>query len=273
MKNILITLGCSFTQGDGCWDLETIKAPEFEGNSFNELSFEQHSLLFSRNLNRFLQLGWPSQLQEKLKYDELYNLGFGGAAPSHSVKMFLEDIYYRDFTDCNVLVIQLLSFHHRISFYRNGVLNTFQMGGPLVDEYLKEINLDTNNNSIYFGDLDDTTLEAYFYMKVMKELCENKGWNFLFAGVRGDEPKHMVEYKDNMILKPNFIAIKNLLKYSHKDETYGWCAHPTENIYNRIASDMYKWIVTHKTTIPKGNASEFKKERILPKSYSRNPNR
>lgn len=268
MKNILITLGCSFTQGDGCWDLDALNHPYFKGKTWDELDFTQKSTLFDLNKERFLRYSWPSQLQEMLGYDELYNLGFGGASISHSVKMFMEDIYYRDkdFNGCNVLVIQLLSFPDRISFYTDGSLTTMPSGHPVHDSLVEfmDVQLDGNSEGID-GNRDDTTLEAYFYMKVMKGLCENKGWNFLFTGARGDESLHMKTYKDNLRIQSSYMPFVNFLNYTNEYKSFE--GHPNEKWYKIMAEKMYNWIVENKKEIPMGTATEFIKERVLPKNY------
>ena len=268
MKNILITLGCSFTQGDGCWDLETLKKPLFNGKPFKDFTFREKSILFEFNQDRFLKLGWPSRLQEMLGYDELYNLGFGGASISHSVKMFMEDIYYKDFTNCNVLVIQLGSFPHRISFYKNGIINTLNHGNPIHDNYIKEVTIEDDSFEESTKTVDDTTLEFYFYMKMMKELCENKGWNFLFTSVRGTENIHMNRYIDKDKLESNFMSFKESLVHYPDEYRSEICGHPNDKWYDIMAKRMYECISVNKKEIQVGNSTSFKKERILPKLYT-----
>jgi len=259
-KKVLITLGCSFTQGDGCYDYSLIDT-EFNGKPYHEFTEEDKSKFWQLNEPRFLEYGWPSKLQEKLGYDELYNLGFGGAAISHSIKILLDKFYYKDFSDCDVLLVHMLSFPDRISFFSNSKIKTFRIGSKLHQEYIKEIKglgLDIHGNA------DDTTLEGYFYVKILKELCANKGWNFLFCSARGDEDTHMDHYRDKELISNNFMRVGSIINMSNKELLSKICGHPNEDGYLAIADTLFSYIKENHSEVKIGTATEFKKEYVRP---------
>ena len=249
MKNVLITLGCSFTKGDGCWDKSILK-DKFKNKPITELTENEIEELYNMNGEYQLKYGWPSRLQELLKYDELYNLGHSGGAISQSVKVLMESFWYKDFSDCNVLLIHFLSFPNRISFYKESRIVSFMGHHPLYMKYIEET----------LGNGSDFSLEAYFYMKILKELCDSRGWNFLFFNLDSHQSFEMYKYEDVSILKENFMDLSfPLYSDEHKSEI---CEHPNEEGYLEIANKVFNYIIKNKKEIKLGNAVNFKKEKI-----------
>ena len=63
---LLITLGCSLTEGVGCYNLDLLpKNPNQD--YFLDLKLEKHS-------KRFLKYGWPNVLGNHLNYDLVINM-------------------------------------------------------------------------------------------------------------------------------------------------------------------------------------------------------
>lgn len=249
MSTVLITLGCSFTKGDGCWDKSILK-DKFKNKPITELTESEINEYYTMNQEYQLKNSWPSKLQELLKYDELYNLGESGSSISHSIKVLMESFWYKDFSDSNVLLIHLLPEPSRISFYVNSKVSSFMYDHPLWRKYFEETN----------GDETNYTLEAYFYMKVLKELCNSRGWNFLFFSLRPNEFMKMKKYKDKDILKENFMNIPMPL-FSDENQSE-ICFHPNEEGYLEIANKVFNYITENKKEIKLGNAINFKKEKI-----------
>ena len=236
MKNVLITLGCSFTKGDGCWDKSILK-DKFKNKPITELTESEIDEFYKMNGEYQLKNSWPSKLQELLKYDELYNLGYSGASISHSIKMLMEELYYKDFSNCNVLLIHMMTLPDRISFYVNSKVRSFLNGSPLHMKYIEETG----------GKEKDFTLESYFYMKVLKELCNSKGWDFLFCSLRANEFWELEHYKDKDILKEHFLKLPNpLFSAENKSEI---CAHPNEEGYLEITNKIFSYITENKKEI------------------------
>lgn len=255
MKNILITMGCSFTQGDGCWDYSILKETPFNSRNYNELTDSEKSIFHQKNSNNFLNKGWPSQLQEMLGYDELYNLGKGGASNSESVKILMEDLYYRDFSECNVLLIWMVSFNHRISFYIDGSTKTFPSDSNMYMEYVKSIN-----------DIDlDPRFESYFYIKIVKELCDKNNWNFLFRSVDGNENSFIEKYNDYNIIKNHHIDVP-IPWPTDEDKISKICTHPNEYGYSDISKYFYNYINDNHPNLISNTPVDYYKKFNLGKS-------
>jgi hypothetical protein len=69
-KKLLITLGCSYTEGVGCYESRFL-----ENNNPKPGIFWPDAYEGSRA--RFHAEGWPAKLQKLLNYDHLINLGKG----------------------------------------------------------------------------------------------------------------------------------------------------------------------------------------------------
>jgi len=163
-KKLLITMGCSFTEGVGCYDVSNMDELKFYG----DLPKEQ----FIHQTNNFHKLGWPNRLGKKLGYDKVINLGLGGSSISGQVKQFSEKYLDKDFSEYDVLLVWLLTDPSRISFYSNGMINCIVSNSnePIYNEYIKLIDITL-----------DTILEQIFYIKMMENICENKGYQLLIT--------------------------------------------------------------------------------------------
>ena len=75
MKNnkVLITLGCSFTEGVGCYDYTGLSKKELE--TLKKMTF--YDSFYKKNLDNFLYGSWGSQLQEMIGASTFYNFGKG----------------------------------------------------------------------------------------------------------------------------------------------------------------------------------------------------
>ena len=64
-KKVLITIGCSFTEGVGCYDYTKLPT----GKSVNDLSDTEFSKYYGSQLDNFLEGSWGTQLAKLLNYD------------------------------------------------------------------------------------------------------------------------------------------------------------------------------------------------------------
>ena len=83
-KNLLITLGDSWTEGVG--NYEPTALLDYQKNKISQ----QELYSISDKLRYFYKEAWPTFLSEKLDYD-LINLGQGGDANSATAKKFICD--------------------------------------------------------------------------------------------------------------------------------------------------------------------------------------
>ena len=116
-KKLLITLGCSFTEGVGAYDLNKIPSVHRPNNIGNDFVVERYKLYRPR----FHMHSWSRYLQKSLNYDVLINLGLGGSSDSNAIKRFIEVFYENSLSEnYDVLVVWGLTFPERISFYKDG---------------------------------------------------------------------------------------------------------------------------------------------------------
>ena len=168
-KKLLITMGCSYTEGVGCYDVDKMSK-----SVHYALLPREEEIIQRKNFHR---LGWPNRLGKKLGYDKVINLGLGGSSTSGQVKQFFEKHVDKDLSEWDVLIVWLLSEPSRISFYKNGCIENFcpSDSNTMYVEYLKWIN-QTN----YDSDVD-LFLENIFHIKIIEQLCESKGYSLLLT--------------------------------------------------------------------------------------------
>jgi hypothetical protein len=171
-KKLLITMGCSHTEGVGCYDISKMDKLVHYGD------LTPHQSMYQRH--NFHKLGWPNRLGKKLGYDKVINLGFGGSSTSGQVKQFSEKYLDKDLSEYDVLIVWLLSDASRISFYSNkkNLDLVAQSTQGLYKEYVRFI------SDIYI----DTMLEQIFYIKMMEQICENKKYSLLLTPSYSNTP-------------------------------------------------------------------------------------
>lgn len=214
MKTLLITLGCSWTEGVGIYR-KNIK------NNKIEYIFDSEYMH---------QNGWPIKVGKKLGFDEVINLGEGKGSHSSQVKKFYEYINYNDLSDYNILVIFLMTDPVRISFYKNKKIKSYSMSDkdiPLMASYLSEID-DT---------LWDLLLEQKFYIQTLENICKVKNIDLILSSWNNTYREFIkIHHNSNHLFKDDFILsppLKN--NYSH-------CSHPNINGYDWISNKIVKGI-------------------------------
>ncbi len=263
MKNVLITVGCSFTEGVGCYDYSSLN-----NKNPNDLSEKEHSKYYGTQLDNFLMGSWGTHLQKMLRYDLHINCGIGGSSNSHQIKNFMDTmVSWPDLSKSNVLVIWQMTYPHRFSFYNHGRPKTFGFNlkapfDPVHSNFIKEFVMNMSNT-----DFDrDMAFESLFYLRCMRDICKVNGYNFLFSTV--GEPVFddvLRNYLDKNTLK-NFIEIYD----EEEDEkvsplAYGYargtahCGHPMSDGYKDMAEEYHKWITQYREELLyKGDITKFK---------------
>jgi hypothetical protein len=241
-KKLLITLGCSFTEGVGCYNPELVlklKAGIIDRSELEDLSFD-----------RFHANSWPPRLQKKLNYDHLINIGKGGSGESYQFKRFIEEFGGQDLSEeYEVLVCWLQQPPGRLSFYRAGLLTTIHPSNPKPfydEDYLGKA------YAMFIREIDlDMCLEQVMHIKAIRDICVGRKYKFLiFPGFMTkdyvahlskflDVPEDMSKYyhtlhESNGNLLPQLNSMKSLI-----------CDHPNEKGYEFIAHNMFKIILLH----------------------------
>jgi len=253
-QKLLITVGCSVTEGYGCFDPATFNY--IHGKKYYEYS--DFSDIFKKNRLNFHNKGWPPRLQKKLKYDKLINLGLSGSSTSGQLKMFIEKFYDTTLSEkYDVLVFWLLTHQSRISFYRDGLnvdilphlTNEIQKVHKFSNEYI-EIGMGYLN---FIKDVvRDGLLEQSFYVKLMEIVCKEKGFNFLFTAMEPKAYKQHVESFSKLFPREHDLySTNNVDIVPKKEEVEKWslldCGHPNELGYEHMANMMYGLISEHKS--------------------------
>lgn len=214
-KKLLITLGCSLTEGVGCYG-DLPENSVIEGKDYEKFR------------NRFHKYSWPSQLVKLLNYDKLINMGFGGSSTSGQLKVFMqkyEDEYFKDY---EVLCLWCLPEPLRLSFYNSGHIENVQL-----------TNEDISFTKGYLEQISDITidplLDQLFYVKTMRQICENKNWNFLAF----HNDSMFINYI-NKLDKNDCWLHDSYFENMEKDYLSPICDHPNEKGYKIIALKIYE---------------------------------
>jgi hypothetical protein len=263
---LLITLGCSYTEGVGCYDLSTIPKEITRKNYYQS---ELYSEIYNKNLDKFHENGWPNKVGRKLGFDEVINLGLGGSSNSGHLKLFIEKFYDSDLSNYDVLIIWMMSDPSRFSFYSNGYNNNF-----ILNNFFQSKEIETAYLNL-IKDVDhDTLLEQVFYMKLMEQFCENKNYKLIFTYWSPVNKKLNSYFKTKKLLTPHY---EDILDMGEDFENYHSpiCWHPNEAGYEVIANKIVQNIKIYHPYVKidkynenikwkwGGNPSYFKKNTII----------
>lgn len=251
-KKLLITMGCSFTEGEGCWDMSL----DYKGY-FGPLQqdwpilFTQAELdnIFQVNSKRFHELGWPNRVGKKLGFDKVINIGLGGVSNSHQVKEFFEKFINTNaiypLSDYDVTIIWMMTDPSRISFYKNGK-NESESHIKLHNEYEKYIIESDNNEYDYKFDFE---LESLFYFNIMDFVCKSNNFKLYCTSWIMDIKYGNIFSKicnNESFINDNIYRLPNDIKESSEDSAEIFekhfsnpiCAHPSEHGYEIIANNI-----------------------------------
>lgn len=230
-RKLLITLGCSLTEGVGCYDTSLLpKNPKQD--DFHDVRLEKHS-------KRFLKYGWPNRLGNYLNYDLVINMGTAGIGPGGNVKDFISK--WKDgerkikeneivLSDYDVLLYWWIPAPNRYSFYFHGELETEHIGqsdSNLSKELLKKM----------YDYKIDMILETQFYLNVLELFCTHHNIKLIWTTTE--------DYVQDNLQKENFSGIDfdEIEKFEFNgedlyDKYHAFCKHPNEKGYEIIALRM-----------------------------------
>ena len=156
MKRLLITLGCSHTEGQGCY-----------GGSNKDL---HNYYMYWDNFHKY---GYPPQLAELLNYDRVINLGSRGYSASACLVKFFTLFKNESFKDYEVLVYWYVPHFGRFGMFEN---SCFTNHHPKDNTDISECyyNYSAKNRMDY-----DDFLEVQYLLGYLGEICKNKNWKLL----------------------------------------------------------------------------------------------
>ena len=240
-KKLLITMGCSHTQGLGCWDMNLPYPAGFNARH------KEFGYWTEFNRNRFHELGWPNRLGKKLGYDKVINLGQGGSSTSAQLKRFMLKYVDKEFSEYEVLVSWLVTESLRTSFFRDGACESLMANvfdndkKTLFDSIYKFISENGKRTDVH------TTLdyvrEEYINRKVVKTICELKGWNFISFHTQTHQYGDMIRYIYGDDKTHSFTDI-GFIHENDENLISKFCGHFNEDGYEMISNNMFNWIKT-----------------------------
>jgi hypothetical protein len=183
-KNIVITMGCSHTEGLGCWEDKHIPKDYTTGSKkFTNL---EHEAIYENNKPYFQKYGWPSLITKKIGYDVLYNMGQSATSISGQTKKLIERFHNEDFSEFeNKILIWLLNFEPRISLYLKGIITNImhnaedELEKNFYYSYIKLLEYNAvSENETRFGEAD-LRLEHIYNIRVVQEFCKNRNIKFI----------------------------------------------------------------------------------------------
>lgn len=231
---ILITLGCSYTEGIGCYDIDLMQS--YNVNDYNSLPKDE----YISQMDKFHRDGFPNKLGKLLNYNKVINMGLGGSGTSGQLKRFIEKFDTEKFENSEVLLFWYLSEPSRYSFYIQDEVRDQQMALPLIYQ------LDFDKYFISQMDLENDTLkEQIFYIKTMNHICKSKGWNYLISHSQEFFQKKIESllHDKDYVLPFDGDGTMKIISDEHKSK---YCAHPNEFGYEVIANRIYNKILIHK---------------------------
>ena len=216
-KNTLVVMGCSMTEGHGCW------------GDFNKQITKVDDMLKLRKKyrNRFYEFGWPNIVAKELGFDKVINLGKTGSSTSGQLKFFKEQNFGND----NVYIIWMLTEPIRFSFYKKGKIKNINPAGgtPIGNSYID-----------FVDDITlDSCLEQLFYIKCMIDICKLNNYNLLITHWNSAS-KHtqlLDDVTDNYLQK-----VPKTILPTNKKVISNVCGHPKELGYDWMAKTILKEI-------------------------------
>ena len=236
-KKLLITLGCSYTEGVGCYN-ESL----FTSTTIQEQRAELHDEIFYNSQRPYFhEFGWPNKLGKKLKFDKVINLGKAGSSTSGQLKVFFDLYYNNKFEGYDTTIFWLLTEPSRFSFYSEGTVRNFQ---PAILSKRNSEDLDFTLKSGYVKFIDnlkvDPLLDQLFYIKSLESYCQLNNFNLLLLNTQNRSEVFMrYFYKSS-----NYISNKpvNIFSTITNEMISPICEHPNELGYEKFAIKMFELI-------------------------------
>lgn len=254
-KKLLITMGCSFTEGIGAYNLNVVPQSATADEWISHTPDTKK--LYHQNIPRFHKFSWPSFLQKKIKYDKLLNISLGGSSNSAQAKRFFEILNDNNFfSDYEVIVLWGLTQSMRLSFYSKGKIKSI-IPGWLPSNTTDNQDVILGNSYLEFieDNFFDPFLEQNFYIKTVENTCKLHNFKFLYFTIlfEKNSPFDIIEKffptKNYLNLylppHPNFSIKPRLFipPIGHKKRVLGFtspvCMHPNEYGYEFIADKIY----------------------------------
>ena len=224
MRTLLISLGCSWTEGMGIYTEGQVKY--WDGPLRKD----------NWPLGLIAEYSWPSQVA-RAKNWQVQNLGLSGGSNSGAAKRLIMGNIDTANYDC-VKVIWLLSGSNRFSFYKYSEIKDFNLGSKsthpeILRAYVAEVSTDQGER-----------LETEFYLKTVYHYCKSRGWEFNYWTCWEQYwCSHVIEgvpREHNLAPKLNYRTAKTVVRLADelKGNMFAPCNHPNQKGYAEIADQI-----------------------------------
>ena len=248
----LITLGCSFSQGDGCYDKDTMPENCDNGN-------EEFQKWREANMDRFNKHSIGANLQKKLGYEKFINYGYAGSSNESQLLNFFNNLP----NDENITIFWQLTFYDRgFEIVNRSVSDSGQHRQWVLQKIEERVKI--HNQSLSQMKLD-ARVETLLRINVLKEYCIARGWN-LFVWSWANDGNELLSIQPS--LSKIFINFKNKIhemaegmpkEYKSPIPNDG---HPNEIGYKVVSDDMYNWIQKQKLNVPMPNETPLEQIKV-----------
>ena len=244
-KRLLITLGCSLTEGVGCYDY-SINPDKLHFGHLNDRNKK-------RTLDNFHKEGWPNRVGKGLNFDKVINLGSGGSSNSTHLKLFVDKIKTQIdklHKEYDVFLIWMMTEPTRFSFYSTDTIlqfcpieaantPTYSNLNTLEEAYLNYI------KEYKIGPLR----EQIFLIELAESLFRDINIKPLFTSWSSTLSDLFRMYKSDYWLspKPEYL-LKDVIKNRSNISEAPHCGHPNEIGYEIIASHLIRDIKKYQPT-------------------------
>ena len=237
----LITLGCSFSQGIGCYDIELYKS--YNLNNINLFPVEYHN----KTRKLCLENSIGKHIQDEFGFEEYYNYAHAGSSNQTQVLKFFNNL--PEGND-NTILWQITYYDRKPMFKNNSFDDNHWGNDNWVNSYYLELSskLGNNLNEIQTNEM----IELKMYMNIMYEFCKIRGWNFYVWFFMDNEcDKFIKQFPESKKYTIPFKNINMNEMESYKDITLD--NHPNQFEYRRIANGLIKTIQLTYPTFPNPN--------------------
>lgn len=212
-SNILIALGCSFTEGIGCK-----KSPRTSG--------------------------WPSRLGKKLGYDKVLNLGQGGSSNWTHVNLLLKILSEKDFTDSNVLVVWMMTEPIRFSLY-SGISTKQEYYEVELKNFLPLHENPNNFEKEYVNKIKHIDIASRYnqitHIKLVEQICGNNNFELIITSWNKDSKNLPSIYQSKNYLDTEMTEVwgEGPFQVEEFKKSKSICGHPNEIGYEKISQIIY----------------------------------
>lgn len=251
----LVTLGCSFSQGDGCYDIDTM--PENCDNTNKD--FQEYR---ENNMENFLNNSIGSNIQERFGYEKYINYAYAGSSNESQMMLFFNQLP----EDEDVTVLWQITFYHRKFQLQN---RKVMDAGPHYKWVVDSMTEKMERMNMSDWDVEqDTRFETLLRINIMNEYCKARGWKFLTWTWMSNEYRLLTEMYPK--LKNLIIPYKNPCDREMDELPKEWVskipkdAHPNEVGYKIISDGLCDTIIEKKIDCPIPNETVKEKIKIQP---------